>query len=165
MGELVNFAARAFALVSTVVFSLTILAQVPASAASERFAQCPDAGTHHSLRGTQCADIEVPLDHSAPDDGTIRLFVRKFPAQAPRKGQFWLVAGGPGESGASFYPFIETLRDAAPGFDLIVPDHRGTGFSTRLCPVEESAESEGGRALAAANREIHAQALAILSAY
>ena len=52
-----------------------------------------------------------------------------------------------GESGASFYPFVDTLRAAAPGYDLIVPDHRGTGLSTRLCPEEESNGSPGGMAL------------------
>ena len=34
------------------------------------------------------------------------------------------------------------FRSAFQGFELIVPDHRGTGESTRLCPAEESAESE-----------------------
>ena len=85
---------------------------------------------------------------SEPDEGTVELFVRKFPVEGAPKGQLWLVAGGPGESGAPFYPFIDTVRTAAPGFDLLVPDHRGTGFSTRLCPEEESTSSDGGSALA-----------------
>ena len=73
--------------------------------------------------------------------------MRKFPAPEGARGELWLIAGGPGESGASFYPFIERLRAAAPQFDLIVPDHRGTGFSTRLCPQEERVGSPGGMAL------------------
>lgn len=112
------------------------------------FALCSDEGTHRSLGGTECATLRAPLDHGRPDPETVDLFVRKFPAAGRPQGQLWLIAGGPGESGASFYPFIETLRAAAPGFDLIIPDHRGTGFSTRLCPAEESPQSDGGAALA-----------------
>lgn len=111
------------------------------------FAKCEDASSHASLIATECAIVEVPLEHIAPDAGMVELFVRKFPADGVAVGQLWLVAGGPGESGASFYPFIETLRAAAPGFDLMIPDHRGTGFSTRLCPDEEGTASEAGGAL------------------
>lgn len=32
----------------------------------------------------------------------------------------------------------------------MIPDHRGTGYSTRLCPAEEAAGSPGGHALAGA---------------
>ncbi len=104
--------------------------------------------SHASLMATECTLVAVPLDHAAPDAGTVDLFVRKFPAEGVAEGQLWLIAGGPGESGASFYPFIDTLREAAPGFDLLVPDHRGTGFSSRLCPDEEGPASKAGRALA-----------------
>ena len=80
------------------------------------------------------------------------MFLRKFPAPRPAasRGTVWLVAGGPGESGASLYPMLPTLRRAFPGFDLVIPDHRGTGYSTRLCPQEEAVDSPGGMALAGA---------------
>lgn len=112
------------------------------------FSPCEDGVSHASLMATECTYIAVPLDHAAPNAGTVDLFVRKFPAEGVAEGQLWLVAGGPGESGASFYPFIDTLRAAAPGFDLLVPDHRGTGFSSRLCPDEEGPGSEAGSLLA-----------------
>lgn len=112
------------------------------------FAPCDDQVTHPSLAATQCMVIAVPLDHAATNDGTVELFVRKFPVEGIPQGQLWLIAGGPGESGASLYPFIDTLRAAAPGFELLVPDHRGTGLSTRLCPGEEAPESAAGSALA-----------------
>lgn len=76
--------------------------------------------------------------------------MRKFPTSGKTAGQVWLIAGGPGESGASFYKLVPTLRAAFPGFDLVMPDHRGTGFSTRLCPAEEASASEGGTDLAGA---------------
>ena len=134
------------------LFSLALLLPMaPCSADSGKragdFTSCADEAVHPSLSGTDCAIITAPLDHAEPGKGTVELFIRKFPALGNTKGQLWLVAGGPGESGASFYPFIETLRAAAPGYDLIVPDHRGTGFSTRLCPAEESPTGHGGSAL------------------
>ncbi|MXP08757.1 alpha/beta hydrolase [Pseudoblastomonas halimionae] len=137
---------------SRIPLFVSLVAASPAVAAqdangSETFAPCADAGTHASLAGTQCARIEAPLDHDAAGGETIELFVRRFPAEGAAKGELWLVAGGPGESGASFYPFIDTLRGGAPGYDLVIPDHRGTGFSTRLCPIEESPESAGGTAI------------------
>ncbi|MEQ1879117.1 MAG: alpha/beta fold hydrolase [Bdellovibrionia bacterium] len=114
------------------------------------FVACEDATEKPEFSGTLCARVEVPLDHRKPAGAKITLFVRKIPTGLPSKGQLWLVAGGPGESGASFYPFLESLRAAAPNFDLIILDHRGTGYSTRLCPAEEGRESEGGTALAGA---------------
>jgi len=64
-----------------------------------------------------------------------------------------LIAGGPGESGASFYGMVAELRTTFPGLDLIMPDHRGTGFSTRMCPDEEAPGSPEGGALAGAEWE------------
>lgn len=122
------------------------LAAMPAQAAG--FAPCGDAGDFAELAGSQCAAMDVPLDHARPDDSQrLQLFVRKFPAEGRRRGAIWLVAGGPGESGASFYPLLPTLRRSFPGLDLLVPDHRGTGLSGRLCPDEESVASTGGAAL------------------
>ena len=114
---------------------------------SENFALCPDATLSPSLAKSMCATVVAPLEHGRSDSGTITLFVRKFPASRVSKGQIWLIAGGPGESGASFYPLVETFRASAPGYDLIIPDHRGTGYSTRLCQTEEAIGSNGGSAL------------------
>lgn len=114
------------------------------------FAPCDDAASDPALAGSLCAREEVPGDPSglagAPAK-PVTLFVRKFPAKEEARGQVWLVAGGPGESGAAFYGMLPTLRRTFPGFDLIMPDHRGTGFSTRMCPAEEAPGSPGGTAL------------------
>jgi len=114
------------------------------------FQPCDDADTQPTLNGSLCAREAAPLSHGSLEGERLSLFIRKFPVHGPRKGTVWLVAGGPGESGASLYPFIERLRRSFPGFDLLVPDHRGTGLSSRLCPVEEAADSAGGMALAGA---------------
>lgn len=121
----------------------------PALAGYE-FTPCGDVALP-GLAGSLCAVSHMPLRPDVPEAGAVELFIRKFPsANGTATGQVWLIAGGPGESGASFYPFLDTLRTAFPDRDLIIPDHRGTGYSTRLCPAEEAADSEGGQALAGA---------------
>lgn len=126
-----------------------LVAAIGEAASAQTFTPCEDAASFPELAGSVCVLAPAPLDHEGGDGGEgIELFVRKFPAAGEAKGQIWLVAGGPGESGASFYPFLDTLRRSFPGYDLIVPDHRGTGYSSKLCPVEEAPESPDGIALA-----------------
>ncbi|WP_415916527.1 alpha/beta hydrolase [Xanthomonas arboricola] len=116
------------------------------------FTACADAAAHTPLVGSECLITDVPLRHEAADAGTIELFVRRFltPDQSKRRGEVWLIAGGPGEAGASLYPMISTYRRAFPGYDLIIPDHRGTGRSSRLCPAQEAPQSADGVGLAGA---------------
>lgn len=119
------------------------------------FTPCADT----ALPGSQCSGLNVPAGYDAQgravgDADAMHIFVRKIPADLPAgqpaRGTLWLVAGGPGESGASFYGLLPTLRRSFPGFEFLIPDHRGTGNSSRLCRVEESPQSPGGRALAGA---------------
>lgn len=118
--------------------------------AGDEFSPCADAALP-GLAGSLCATHRAPLRPNDPDTRAVELFIRKFPStRGVTTGQVWLVAGGPGESGASFYPFLDVFRAAFPGRDLMIPDHRGTGYSTRLCPAEEDEGSPGGRALAGA---------------
>nr|WP_246373070.1 alpha/beta hydrolase [Lysobacter spongiae] len=97
-----------------------------------------------------CAREQAPLDYAEPDGEKVELFVRRFPVAEgrTRRGEVWLVAGGPGETGASFYSALHTLRRAFPDYELMMPDHRGTGYSTKLCPEQESLESASGLDLA-----------------
>ena len=119
------------------------------------FTPCSDTAAPGSL----CSGLNVPGHYDAQgravgEADAMHVFVRKFaadvPAGKPAKGTLWLVAGGPGESGASFYSLLPALRRSFPGFEFLIPDHRGTGHSSRLCKVEESEQSPGGRALAGA---------------
>lgn len=141
---MLRYCALAMAALATWLLSTAAMAQ--------EFAPCSDADAFPALAGSLCATAEVPLQPgvSASPDETLSLFVRKFPAANARKrrGQVWLVAGGPGESGASLYPVLPTLRQAFAGYDLIFPDHRGTGYSSKLCPDQEAPGSAGGIALA-----------------
>jgi pimeloyl-ACP methyl ester carboxylesterase len=135
------------------VAAATLGATVHTQTHAHEFLPCEDANSSPLLTGSLCAKHSVPLDHGATSEA-LSLFIRKFPATTTttpqRQGEVWLLSGGPGESGATLYPFIERLRASFVGFDLIVPDHRGTGLSTRLCVKEEAPDSPGGSALVAA---------------
>ncbi|WP_426071072.1 alpha/beta hydrolase [Janthinobacterium sp. DSP2-3-3] len=133
----------------------TLLAGTSLHAEPLFFTPCSDT----AVPGSLCSGLNVPGSYDAQgravgDTDAMHVFVRKIaadvPAGKPAKGTLWLVAGGPGESGASFYSLLPTLRRSFPGFEFLIPDHRGTGHSSRLCKVEESEQSPGGRALAGA---------------
>lgn len=131
-----------FAILITALLTSNAVAATP-----QNFTPCADANTQPALAGSLCLSVALPFHHDQADDQrSAQVFVRKFPA-VKSKGAVWLIAGGPGESGASFYPHLKTLQRAFKGFDLLVPDHRGTGFSTRLCPTEEALASLGGTSL------------------
>lgn len=138
---------------------LTLLAILLAGASLHAepmfFTPCSDTAAPGSL----CSGLNVPGSYDAQgravgEADAMHVFVRKFaadvPAGKPARGTVWLVAGGPGESGASLYRLLPALRRSFPGFEFMIPDHRGTGHSSRLCKVEESEQSPGGRALAGA---------------
>lgn len=130
----------AFAAVAAILSASPVAAQ----ASDGDFTSCRDTAAGTPIAGSLCAKVRAPLDPARPDADHVDLFVRKFPAPGVSKGDVWLIAGGPGEAGASFYPLVDRLRTAFPGYDLIVPDHRGTGLSSRLCVEEEAESSPGG---------------------
>ncbi|MBR9826863.1 MAG: alpha/beta fold hydrolase [Alphaproteobacteria bacterium] len=113
------------------------------------FAPCDDRGLAPVLATSECARISAPLYHDrAGEDRTLELFVRRFPASGASQGEVWFIAGGPGESGASYYPAVDFFREVFPNYDLIMPDHRGTGYSAKLCEPEETPDSDEGLVLA-----------------
>jgi len=86
----------------------------------------------------RCAEISVPLDWTDAASERIGVFVRRWKTDAAtRRGQLWLLQGGPGfgaEGLMGYAPFF-----AAEGFDVYLPDYRGVGRSTPLaCVGEES---------------------------
>lgn len=134
------------------VLSAALLCALPAlslAAAPAQSITCDDASGSTHLEGSQCMTVEVPLHHATPEGETLSLFVRRIPARPAeaRRGEVWLLSGGPGESGASLYTSIPAYQRAFPGYDLIIPDHRGTGRSSRICPQQEAADSPGGKGL------------------
>jgi pimeloyl-ACP methyl ester carboxylesterase len=130
--------------------SLAVLALLSSPLHAEDFGPCSFKPDVPGFSSSTCARSHLPLDHAGKIEGKVELAIRKFAVEdtIERRGQVWLIHGGPGEPGAGFYPLLDVFRAAFEGFDLMVPDHRGTGESTRLCPAEESLESEAGYALA-----------------
>lgn len=133
------------------LWSMLLLISLFMATASEATPRpCADGAAAPLLEGSLCATVNVPLRHADPAGESLSLFVRRIPASpaAARKGEVWVLSGGPGEAGASLYPMIRTYQRAFPGFDLVIPDHRGTGRSSRICPTQESPGSPGGTGLA-----------------
>ncbi len=113
-----------------------------------QFSTCSDSKDFDEFKSSLCATIQAPLDHESGQSDSIDLFIRKFPAIKKRKGSIWLIPGGPGESGASLYPLIEQFSKTFPHLDIFIPDHRGTGLSSKICPKEEGADSSNSIGLA-----------------
>jgi pimeloyl-ACP methyl ester carboxylesterase len=115
---------------------------------NSQFTSCLPENGFEEIGNSQCATFKVPLDHQFPEGETLDLFVRKFPSIQKSQGSVWLISGGPGESGASLYPLIQQFKALFPNMDIYVPDHRGTGLSSKICPEQEAVTSTGGIALA-----------------
>jgi len=83
-----------------------------------------------------CANLSLPLDWSSTSSTKIQIFVKRVnSASGKRKGQLWLLNGGPGGSGAGMEVLIPVLSQLMGDYDLMIPDHRGTGRSAALwCP-------------------------------
>jgi pimeloyl-ACP methyl ester carboxylesterase len=95
--------------------------------------------------GAECATFEMPAVRGDADAGIVHVFVKRVRTTAPRRGSVWLLEGGPGGSGVGFEGLVSLLQLMAPGLDVYIPDHRGTGRSDRLsCPAAEDAMSDEG---------------------
>ena len=80
----------------------------------------------------RCATLEVPLDHAAPDAGSLELFYARIPALTanPAPDPLVVINGGPGGSSVDLYlqgrnAFEPVRRDR----DILLLDQRGTGRS------------------------------------
>lgn len=118
--------------------------RTPENASTIAYAECDDANEYAVMSDSLCKFITAPLDYGTTEGEMISLFVRKFPALQSLRGSILLLAGGLGESGASYYSDIDFFREVFADLDLIVPDHRGTGYSAKLCEPEETQAREGG---------------------
>ena len=114
---------------------------------SAQYTPCQQENGVEVIGNSQCVTFQVPLDYLVPEGDTLELFVRKFPSVQKSEGSVWLIAGGPGESGASLYPLIDQFKELFPNMDIYVPDHRGTGLSGKICPDQEAVASTGGISL------------------
>lgn len=110
---------------------------------------------------SECATIQVPLDHANPSGESIDFHFSRFPAMTPpATRQVWLLAGGPGQAGFVYRNLVSALAARLPDAEIFVPDHRGTGYSHRLtCPEQDVPNSYGGYSLRPARGEACLDAL------
>lgn len=93
----------------------------------------------------ECLVVSVPLRRDTPAAGKISLYVKRVRPEVPDGRSLWLLAGGPGQAGDALEPLAAQLSAAQPGVTIYLPDHRGTGNSTRLgCAGPEGPASAGG---------------------
>jgi len=92
----------------------------------------------HQAPIPECAYVLVPLNWNNPQGSKIKYFIRRFKASPGiKKGLLWIQNGGPGASGLWFLGgTLQKIWIMMNGtMDIILPDHRGTGWSTSLdCP-------------------------------
>ncbi len=100
--------------------------------------------------GAFCATVPLPLNPEAPDGEKIGVFVKRIPAKEKARSALWLLNGGPGLSGVGLEPLGKLALDELPAVDVYIPDHRGTGRSSRLgCKTNEAPGSASGVGIAA----------------
>jgi len=122
-----------------------------------------------SLPRLQCSDMEVPLrwddlteaaygqwcNSPLCPSGMANFHVRRLALASLSQDSLWLLTGGPGQDGTDHEETALKLSaigraQGLPLADLVyyIPDHRGTGKSTRLaCPEFESTTSPGGKTI------------------
>ena len=87
-------------------------------------------------RGTpdyECAALQVPLDPSGSQPGTLSLHVRRLVETRDAPEVLVALAGGPGQSSARFIgDFADVLAEGLENRQLVVLDTRGTGASGAL---------------------------------
>eukprot|EP00658_Telonema_sp_P-2_P010577 TRINITY_DN13989_c0_g1_i1.p1 TRINITY_DN13989_c0_g1~~TRINITY_DN13989_c0_g1_i1.p1 ORF type:complete len:357 (+),score=43.27 TRINITY_DN13989_c0_g1_i1:187-1257(+) len=93
----------------------------------------PLPAAHRNLTAS-CINLTMPLSHFNKSEArTITMFLKRVHAPVtPSQGQIWLLAGGPGCSGAIHEANIAPLLTQMPAFDVLLPDHRGVGRSDPL---------------------------------
>ncbi|AKT41149.1 alpha/beta hydrolase [Chondromyces crocatus] len=98
----------------------------------------------------ECALVPLPLDHDHPEGPTLDVFVARRLSGNPDAAQLWMLQGGPGSSGESFFfGMVDRFASLMPDVDLYIPDHRGTGRSAYLGCDAEDAASPGGQLILA----------------
>jgi pimeloyl-ACP methyl ester carboxylesterase len=91
----------------------------------------------------ECGDLQVPLDYTDPDSGSISIALVRLPATSePYLGPLLMNPGGPGGSGVELVgDWAEIWEMVFSNFDVIGFDPRGVGSSTQvLCPNDPDSD-------------------------
>lgn len=93
----------------------------------------------------ECALAALPLRASVSDGRTIDVHVKRYrPAGGKGLRQLWMLQGGPGASAYVFEGLAEAIGKRYPDVDFYLPDHRGTGKSSRIGCAAEGDTTDGG---------------------
>jgi pimeloyl-ACP methyl ester carboxylesterase len=125
-------------LCACVVAAAACVAAGSVDAAESRSASCHVAGFETPVR---CVEIDVPLDHGAPDGARLAITAAVVPATTarPAPDPLFVLAGGPGQAATDFGPWLATaFGPARRARDVVLLDFRGTGRSGKLdCDVPD----------------------------
>ena len=91
----------------------------------------------------ECGDLQVPLDYTNSDSGSISIALVRLPATSePYLGPLLMNPGGPGASGVELVgDWAEIWEMVFSNFDVIGFDPRGVGSSTQvLCPNDPDSD-------------------------
>lgn len=91
----------------------------------------------------ECGDLQVPLDYTDIDSGSISIALVRLPATSePYLGSLLMNPGGPGGSGVELVgEWAEIWEMVFSNFDVIGFDPRGVGSSTQvLCPNDPDSD-------------------------
>lgn len=155
-------------------------ADAPSPLGIEWFLDCTHSALEHLdpevIERTQCGMVTAPLDHAAPERGTISFEITRVGAKLPlsRQGALFTNPGGPGlDSGGAFAVHLATVwklysrqpewgstyRDLANTYDVVEVTPRGLGnlpgsrlecqSEQRVMPQSDVSEDRSARNLAA----------------
>jgi pimeloyl-ACP methyl ester carboxylesterase len=98
------------------------------------FKACALGGDRGEGVEAQCATLQAPENHDAPNGRKISLAVAMIPARSQtRSDPVVLIAGGPGQSILEAYPMLHpALEDVRRNRNVLLMDARGTGGSHLL---------------------------------
>ena len=112
------------------------------SAATVEWGACPEGFQ------TECAVIEMPLDHDRPDGPAIDVLISRRTNGGAK--QLWLLQGGPGGSAAGLLGYTDLFPMLDPALEVYTIEHRGVGPSTRLGCAAEGADTPDGMTITVA---------------
>jgi pimeloyl-ACP methyl ester carboxylesterase len=98
------------------------------------FKPCALGGERGEGVEAQCATLQAPENHDAPNGRKIALAVAMIPAKSQTQSDpVVLIAGGPGQSILDSYPMLHpALSDVRRNRNILLVDARGTGGSHLL---------------------------------
>lgn len=110
------------------------------------FKPCALGGDRSDGVEAQCATLEAPENHDAPNGRKISLAVAMIPAKSQTQSDpVVIIAGGPGQSILDSYPMLHpALDDVRRNRNILLMDARGTGRSNLLQCDELTSINESG---------------------